>query len=274
VHLGLLSVTLIAVGLVVVTSLPSSPSIAGPSNNKLLQKASLKTTLTADAPRTLSDLLALSPDELAEVDIARINLLCATSLPGSEDLTSETIETMLAQIGAWAERVQSETERHLYRLTDPRFKDHAEHYQHSEARFRAEWLVNVLQRDIGVHYHEGFVSADQEVPPFKTSKETFIHGLLDHQDPKQAFGGNCVSLPVIYAAVGRRLGYPVKLVNSKEHVFCRWVGGDHETLAWRDEFNFDGAGDGFSIDPDSFYLSWPRESSAAAVEVFTTGSSL
>lgn len=216
-------------------------------------------------PSSLSALLALTPEQLEDVDLARMNLLCAEGLPGSQTLD---MDKCLATIDRWAERVRFETERHLYRLTDPRFKDHAEHYQHSEARFRAEWLVNVLQQDIGVHYHAGFVSADQDVPPFKTSKETFLHGLLDHDDARQAFGGNCVSLPVLYSAVGRRLGYPIKLVNSKEHVFCRWMGDDHPNADWRDQFNFDGAGEGFSIDPDSFYRSWPRESSPQAVEVY------
>jgi len=165
----------------------------------------------------------------------------------------------------WAQKVKVETERHLYRLTDPRYKDHAEHYKHSEARFRAEWLISVLQQDIGLHYHAGFVPQDVEVPPFKTSQETFLHGLMDNDDPHKAFGGNCVSLPVAYTAVGRRLGYPVKLVTSKEHVFCRWEGLDSLNPAWRDRFNFDGAGNGFSIDPDEFYLTWPRKSTPEQV---------
>lgn len=208
------------------------------------------------------------PDELAKVDIARVNLLCATGLPGAEGLTPEAIETMLSRIDGWAERVRLETERHRHWLIDPRHADKAKHYGHSEARFRAEFLVDVLQNDIGIQYHDGFVPADEDVPPFKTSKETFLHGLLDHEDPKQTFGGNCVSLPVIYAAVGRRLGYPIKLVTSKEHVFCRWMGEDHPNKAWRDTFNFDGAGKGYSIDPDEFYMTWPRESNEAEVEIF------
>ena len=204
---------------------------------------------------TLERLLSLPPEQLAQVDIAEMNLLCATGLPGAEDMD---IEKCLAKLDQWAQHVKHETERHLYRLTDPRYKDHAEHYQHSEARFRAEWLISVLQRDIGLHYHAGFVPQDVDVPPFKTAKETFLHGLMDNDDAHKAFGGNCVSLPVAYAAVGRRLGYPIKLVSSKEHVFCRWEGMDNPNPAWRDRFNFDGAGAGFSIDPDEFYLSWPR----------------
>jgi hypothetical protein len=152
-------------------------------------------------------------------------------------------------------------------MTDPRFADHAEHYQHSEARFRAEWLVNILQQDIGLHYHAGFVGPDQPVVLPKTSKECFIHGFMDNEDAHKAFGGNCLSLPAAYAAVGRRLGYPIKLACAKEHAFCRWEGTDNANPAWRDRFNFDGAGEGFSIDPDEFYLSWPRKTTPDQVDL-------
>jgi hypothetical protein len=216
------------------------------------------------AARSLEQLLAMTPEQLAKVDIAEMSLLCATGLPGAEDMD---IGKCLAKLDQWASRVKHETERHLYRLTDPRYKNHAEHYQHSEGRFRAEWLITVLQQDIGLHYHAGFVPADKAVPPPKTSKEHFIHGLMDNEDAHKAFGGNCVSLPVAYVAVGRRVGYPIKLVCSKEHTFCRWEGMDSHNPAWRDRFNCDGAGAGFSIDPDEFYLSWPRQSTAEQVEL-------
>jgi hypothetical protein len=154
----------------------SHSAIAGPT---------LPPPLAAKAvsePRTLDEMLAMPPEQLAQIDIARMNLLCAIGLPGAEGMD---IDKCLGKLDAWAAHVKQETERHLYRLTDPRYKDHAEHYQHSEARFRAEWLVTVLQQDIGLHYHAGFVPQDVEVPPFKTSKETFIHGLMDNDDPPQ-----------------------------------------------------------------------------------------
>jgi len=37
-------------------------------------------------PHTLAELLALSPADLVHCDIARMNLLCAESLPGAENL--------------------------------------------------------------------------------------------------------------------------------------------------------------------------------------------
>jgi hypothetical protein len=218
-------------------------------------------------PGTLEQLLAMSPDKLAEVDIAEMNLLCATGLPGAEGLDEAGIARCLARLDQWAEKARFETQRHLYRLTDPNYKDHAEHYKHSEARFRAEWLIGILQNEIGLHYHAGLAPPGAPVQPPKTSKEHFIHGLMDNDDAHKAFGGNCVSLPVAYAAVGRRLGYPIRLVCAKEHVFCRWEGRDNPNPAWRDRFNFDGAGNGFSIDPDEFYLSWPRKSTPEQVEL-------
>jgi hypothetical protein len=199
-------------------------------------------------PSTLGELLSLSPDQLFKVDIGRVNLLCAEGLPGAEHLS---VTKGLATLDNWAMRVKSETERLLYRVRVPKYADH---YQHSEAKFRAELLVQVLQEDCGVHYHAGFDPNQKTIPPTKDARDCFIHGIVSDTN-----GGNCVSMPTVYVAVGRRLGYPVKLFGGDEHVFCRWEGLDNPNPVWRERFNFDGAGNGFSIDPDEFYLHWPRE---------------
>jgi hypothetical protein len=121
--------------------------------------------------------------------------------------------------------------------------------------------VQVLQEDCGVRYHDGFDPNPVAPPVFKTSKDLFLHGLVNDNH-----GGNCVSLPVVYTAVGRRLGYPIKLVGSREHVFCRWEGLEHPNPHWRTRFNFDGAGKGFSIDPDEFYVNWPKPSTPEEIK--------
>ena len=45
------------------------------------------------------------------------------------------------------------------------------------------------------------------------------------------------SLPVLYTAVGRHLGYPLKLVSSwgpkANHLFCRWDDPAGEALTWK-----------------------------------------
>lgn len=95
-------------------------------------------TASRPAPSSYYDLLAMPPAELEKVDLAVVNLLCAKGLPGTENLD---IPAILARLDEWAAKVKAETQRHLYRVTDPRYADH---YAHSEARLRAEFLVQSL----------------------------------------------------------------------------------------------------------------------------------
>ncbi len=73
------------------------------------------------------------------------------------------------------------------------------------------------------------------------SRNLFIHGVLD------GHGGTCVTMPVLYIAVGRRLGYPLKLVEAYQHLFARWdePGGER--------FDFECTCPGFgAVDADHF----------------------
>jgi hypothetical protein len=64
--------------------------------------------------------------------------------------------------------------------------------------------------------------------------------------------GTCSSLPVLQVAVGRRLGYPLKLVTTKGHLFLRWE-DPHE------RFNIEAAGQGVNRFMDDYYRHWPLE---------------
>jgi len=200
------------------------------------------------------DLLAMTPEQLARVDVALMNLLCAKGLPGAENLD---IPAVLAKLDEWAAKVKLETQRHLYRVTDPKY---AEHYNHSEARLRAEFIVQCLQEDCGVRYNPDRIYE----PDFRDSRHIFLHGMLPGAD-----GGTCASMPVIYVAIGRRLGYPMKLVAAREHLFCRWDDG-------KERFNIEGATNGgIDYPPDDYYRTWPRPLTDAdmATEVFLTSMS-
>ena len=180
------------------------------------------------------ELMAMTPEQLREVDIAEVNLLCAVGLPGAEKID---IDRCLARLDEWAAKVKSETDRHLYRVTDPRYADH---YRRSESYFLAEMLLQVLQEDCGVKYNpERLYDVD-----FTNSKDLFIHGMID--DPN---GGTCASMPVLYVAVGRRLGYPLFLSHTKGHLFARWEDA-------KDRFNIEGS-NGFTSYPDEYYMTWP-----------------
>ena len=89
-------------------------------------------------------------------------------------------------------------------------------------------MITVLQKDFGVHYNPKTI--DPESP--MTSDERFIHSLL------RGKGGSCANMPVLYAAVGRRLGYPIYICMARSHLYCRWQTQDN-----RERFNIEGSDD-------------------------------
>lgn len=82
-------------------------------------------------PKTLNELLNIPDSEIHKVDIARMNLLCATGVPATQGLD---VEHALSVLDEWAEKVAFETNRHMYRVKDPRYADR---YKGSEAHYRA-----------------------------------------------------------------------------------------------------------------------------------------
>lgn len=68
---------------------------------------------SSSAISNLTALVALPADSLNQLDIARMNLLCAEGLPGADRLDITDSLTVIDQMVA---RVRSETERHAYRF--------------------------------------------------------------------------------------------------------------------------------------------------------------
>jgi hypothetical protein len=190
--------------------------------------------LTATPRRcpTWQDLVRLSDEQLGAIDIALVNLACAIDLPGPIE---PDVDLCLLRLDEWAQLAKEETERGL-----ERFRQKPEAYQHSEAYFRVLSMVTTLWKQCGVRYNEAKVP---EHVPLDT-EDSFLHGVIQGQ------GGTCASLPVAYAAVGRRLGYPIKLVTTRTatygHLFCRWE-------AQGERFNIDVNQTGLSCDPDEHY---------------------
>ena len=185
--------------------------------------------------RSLYELLSLSEAELEQVDIALMNLLCAQGLKGAEGIS---IEQCLARIDEWAQKVKRDTEarfRNFYRNPGK--------YDNSQAVFQMINLALTLKNDFGVHYN---LEAAKDWD-FSDSKDIFIHGLLDDRR-----AGTCTSLPVLCIAIGRELGYPLKLVHAKQHSFVRW---EDE----RERFNIEVCCPGVDIRSDEYYKRWPHE---------------
>lgn len=197
-------------------------------------------------PTTFDELTALPEDELDDLDLARMNLLTAEGLPGAEEVDLAKAE---AELDRWAKYVKHETDRHLYQFhADPA------DFENSEAYFRVLMLITVLQKDLGVHYNPERINE----PDFTNSKDLFIHGMIGDDN-----GGTCVSMPALTVAVGRRLGYPLKLVVTKGHVFARWDAPDHPMPNFRDRFNVECASRGLHTYEDEYYANWPYKLSDA-----------
>ena len=194
-------------------------------------------TEEANAIGELHELLAVDPEKLGDIDIARMNLLCALGLPGAEGMD---IEQELAVLDKWAAMVKFETDRDIHKFyADPG------NFENSEGYYRILMLITVLQQDFEVRYNPDRIFS----PDFTDCRDAFVNGLTQASTGEHA-GGTCVSMPVVYVAVARRLGYPVKLATTREHVFARW---EDE----KDRFNIEATGQGLNTYSDDHYRTWP-----------------
>ena len=178
------------------------------------------------------DLVGLSESKLAALDIGYVNLVCASGLRGAKNLD---IPSYVERLNDWASLVDYGTKRMF-----PKFDANPEEFNNSEAYFRMLIMVTVLQRNLGVTYNPDCREGDGD---FRDSRVQFIHGLLD------GYGGTCASMPVLYIAIGRRLGYALKLVRTKQHLFARWEGAG-------ERLNIAGS-NGIACHPDEYYHNFP-----------------
>ncbi len=99
-------------------------------------------------------------------------------------------------------------------------------------------MATALQRDIGI-------LSRHEKPDFSDSRSRFMHAIF------QGLGGPCSMLPVLFTAIGRRFGYPLKLALAPEHLFARWEDPSGET------FDIECTALGLKIPDDGYYMLWP-----------------
>jgi len=183
---------------------------------------------------TLEQLRNPSDAELSRFDLAAVDLACAIGLPGAERLDVPACLAWVDHAAAWV--------RHQTATTFDQFRQSPHTYENSEGIFRVVAMMNVLWRGLGVHYNRERIDDPEE---FTDSRDDFIHGIVEGR------GGTCASLPVLFTAVGRRLGYPIRLVKTSGHLFARW---DDPT---GERFNVEINDTGLNSHPDEYYLNWP-----------------
>ena len=158
-----------------------------------------------------------SDQQLAARDVAEIHFACAAGLPGAERIDPPAY---LRKLDSWTWQVRKTSNR-LW----PVFEQQPGKFGHSQAFFRSLVMTTVIQRDIGLRTTG---RANRDDYKLLDSRDAFLHGLIEVQT------GSCASLPVLYAAIGRRLNYPIRLVTSPRHLFARWdePGGERLNLEW------------------------------------------
>jgi len=194
----------------------------------------LNTTNITD-PYSVDTFIMMSADELEKVDIALVNLVCAKNLKGSESLD---INKCLKTLDKWAEIIKEDTSKRL-----PSFHANPARYDNSVNLFKVVNMVLTLKEQIGVDYNLEIMKTTN----FIDSKNFFIHGCIEGNKR-----GGCISIPILCVCVGRRLGYPLKLVLTREHVFFRWDDG-------KEVFNMEACCPGCNSYPDEHYKNWPKK---------------
>ena len=198
-------------------------------------------------PRTLATLLGLPADQLEKVDMARMNLLCAEGLAGSEQLD---VEKDLTAIDEWAVQANQDLQRFtpLYYAHPEKFPD-----VHSESEWKMYVLFGFLRERQGIGYNpdlkalfaKGYGYIEEHPDEFRQdARDTFLNGIVERRM------GVCSSLPAIFVAVGRRLGYPLYYVHTKGHSFVRWDDG-------KERFNVETTRSFFTTPHDDYYERWP-----------------
>jgi regulator of sirC expression with transglutaminase-like and TPR domain len=177
---------------------------------------------------------ALTEKELASRDLAALDLAFAAGLPHTEKVD---LQKCLARVDEWAEVIRRATRKHL-----PKFRELPRKYGGTPGKFRMLIMSNVLTRDLGFKYNLPFNDGEYDG---RDSRNLFIHGLLTD------FGGSCVTMPLMYVALGRRLGYPLHLVATRDHYFVRWEGQG-------ERFNVEATAPGFALRNDAHFREWPK----------------
>jgi hypothetical protein len=169
---------------------------------------------TTNYGQLLIGLFEAPPKRFQGQDIAFLNLLCAQTIKGAENLD---IKGCIARLDRLTAQVKSTIKRNLYKYpNDP-------DYGKCEPMWKMAMLVTVVKRSYGAAYNPEIIARKQsEHVPMNNARDVFINGLLDENPHRRH--GTCASIPVLIIAIARRLGYPVGLAVAGRHIIARWDG--------------------------------------------------
>lgn len=158
-----------------------------------------------EAEKELEAMLAGPEDK---IDLALANWLVIADLPPYKDLTRDQYFAMLDETTNRVRGMIEQARRHPLMagdLSDP-------------ARLAHVFCSAMIA--LGIDYADEFKvyteGPGDALPLYRDTDNVFIAGLLKTRK------GSCVSMPMLYLVIGKRLDLPVHLVNVGQHTFIRW----------------------------------------------------
>lgn len=171
---------------------------------------------------------SLSNEEIAKLDLAERAFRISEGLPCPIKLDLSTCRNKLDE---WVEYIRWKTE---LSMRTERFR----HPYETDATYRMLVLVSLVLRDLGVRYNQNVMKGEFDA---RDSCSMLLHGILTGR------GGSCFTMPLLYTAIGRRLGYPLYLRHANGHTYYRWEDAN-------ESFNIEGTCWGFGPEPDEYFL--------------------
>lgn len=157
--------------------------------------AMLRRQLEEDlAPLDFRKLAHFSDEGLGRYDILETHLACTAGLPGAEKIDRARCIAEVNRLTDWVRRYTE------YCLAHPDPANSGD----SPGVYRMRAMFTCLWKGAKIRYNPAKIPDDS----VWTWEDSFVHTALFGD------GGTCGSLPVLYTAIGRRLGYPLKLVSS------------------------------------------------------------
>jgi regulator of sirC expression with transglutaminase-like and TPR domain len=154
----------------------------------------------APPPSELEKIMALPDEEFQKASLARINLLVSKEIEPSVD-----VDKYMVQFNELVDQVKQANQKYQAGSDPDKLIRVLNTYLYFEKKFRYAKLGDAKDASL--------LAADP--------KNLFLYGILDRMQ------GTCISMPVLYIALGEALGYPIKGVNANDHFFCRWDGGGY-----------------------------------------------
>jgi hypothetical protein len=182
--------------------------------------------------------LALTNEELGEVDPVVMNLLVAKGIPSLADLN---IGDYVRVVDEWAADLLARMP-----VLEVEFRQTPKKWRHDLDFFRLGVVCWYMEVILGICFRED--QRNVKGISYTNPSDLFLNGVIDTRR------GTCGNIAVLNVVLGRRIGLPVSLACVGSHYICRYDDG-------KKKFNIETTETGrrgFSSQTDEYVLNWQK----------------